>query len=147
VNEELRERIRELRVKQGMNVEKIIYLLKKEGRGLSRNTVIKVIGELGLPLWSNRKKRNITRYKRFERQKPNELWQIDVKGPFWVEEQGQHLYLITLIDDHSQFCLGAKLHPFAPKKEQIISLLEEAIEKFMNHPYVSLVPKSVTQVY
>ncbi|UJG44378.1 MAG: hypothetical protein K9W46_04160 [Candidatus Heimdallarchaeum endolithica] len=82
-----------------MNVEKIVYLLKKEGRALSQNTVVKVIGELGLPLWSNRKKRNITQYKRFERSSPNELWQIDVKRPFWVEEQGQHLYLITLIDD------------------------------------------------
>jgi len=54
-----------------MNVEKIAYLLKKEGRGLSRNTVIKVIGELGLPLWVNRKKRKRPRYKSFERQKPN----------------------------------------------------------------------------
>jgi len=41
-----------------MNVEKIIYVLKKEGRTLSRNTVIKAIGKLGLPLWSYRKKRN-----------------------------------------------------------------------------------------
>jgi len=71
-----------------MNVEKIVYLLKKEGRALSRNTVIKEIEELGLPLWSNKKKRNRTRYKSFECQKPNELWEIDVKGPFWVEEQG-----------------------------------------------------------
>jgi len=133
VNEELRERIRELRVKQGMNVEKIAYLSKKKEDHLSQNTVIKVIKELGLPLWSNRKKRNITQYKSFERSSPNELWQIDVKEPFWVEEQGQHLYLITLIDDHSRFCLGAKLHPFAPKKEQIISLLEEAVEKY-GHP-------------
>jgi len=29
VDEGLKERIRELRVKQGMNVEKIVYLLKK----------------------------------------------------------------------------------------------------------------------
>jgi len=71
VNEELRERIRELRVKQGMNVEKIVYLLKKEGRGSSRNTVMKVIRELGLLLWSNRKKESKPRYKRFEREKPN----------------------------------------------------------------------------
>jgi len=54
VDEELRERIRELRVKQIMNVGKTVYLLKKEVIALSRNTVIKVIGELGLPLWSNR---------------------------------------------------------------------------------------------
>ncbi|MHA1865155.1 MAG: hypothetical protein ACTSWZ_01490 [Candidatus Heimdallarchaeaceae archaeon] len=75
MNEELRERLRELKVKQRMNVEKkIAYLLKKEGRGLSRNTITKVIGELGFPLLSNRKKRNRTRYKRFERLSPNELW-------------------------------------------------------------------------
>ncbi|UJG43634.1 MAG: hypothetical protein K9W46_00280 [Candidatus Heimdallarchaeum endolithica] len=33
-----------------------------------------------------------------------------------------------MIDDHSRFSLGAKLHPFAPRKEQIISLLEDAIK-------------------
>ncbi|MHA1116224.1 MAG: DDE-type integrase/transposase/recombinase [Candidatus Heimdallarchaeaceae archaeon] len=53
-----------------------------------------------------------------------------MKGPFWVEEQGQHLHLIILIDDHSRFCLGAKLHPFSPKKEQIIILLENGIKKY-----------------
>ncbi|MHA1353213.1 MAG: DDE-type integrase/transposase/recombinase, partial [Candidatus Heimdallarchaeaceae archaeon] len=36
----------------------------------------------------------------------------------------------TLIDDHSRFCLGAKFHPFAPRKEQIISLLEKAIKEY-----------------
>jgi len=71
VNEELIERIRELRVKQGMNVEKIAYLLKKEGSVLSRDTAMKVISELGFPLWSNRKKKRIPRYRSFERQKPN----------------------------------------------------------------------------
>jgi len=73
VDDKQRERIRKLRLKQGMNVEKIAYLLDKEGRPLSRNTIIKVIEELGLPLWSNMKKRNKPRYKNFERPKPNEL--------------------------------------------------------------------------
>jgi len=45
----------------------------------------------------------------------------------------KHFYLITLIDDHSRFCLGAKLHHFTTRKYQIINLLEEAIEKF-GHP-------------
>jgi len=73
VDEELREKKRELRIKQGMNVEKIAYLSKKKEDHLSRNTVIKVIKELGLPLWSNRKK-NTRLYKSFERSSPNELW-------------------------------------------------------------------------
>jgi len=63
-----------LRVKQGMNVEKIVYLLKKEGRSLSRNIVIKVIEELGLPLCTNKKKRNRPQYKSFEHYTPNKLW-------------------------------------------------------------------------
>jgi len=58
VDEELKERIRELRVILGMNVENIVYLLKKEGKALSHTTVTEVIEELGLPLRSKRKKRN-----------------------------------------------------------------------------------------
>ena len=71
VDESLRKRKREVRLKQVMNVEKIAYLLKREGKALSQTTVTKVIKELGLPLWVNRKKRKRPRYKSFERQKPN----------------------------------------------------------------------------
>jgi len=40
-------------------------------RSSRQTTVTKVIKELGLPLWVNRKKRKRPRYKSFERQKPN----------------------------------------------------------------------------
>jgi len=49
-------------------------MLEKEEKALFHTTVTKVIEELDLPFWSNRKKRNRPRYMSFERSNPNELW-------------------------------------------------------------------------
>jgi transposase InsO family protein len=40
---------------------------------------------------------------RFERTRPNELWQLDFKGP--VEVQRQKAYPLTILDDHSRYLL------------------------------------------
>lgn len=40
---------------------------------------------------------------RFERDQPNELWQIDHKGP--VEVARQKIVPFTVLDDHSRYCL------------------------------------------
>ena len=45
-----------------------------------------------------------TPVQRFERAGPNELWQVDHKGPF--EVQRQKLAPFTVIDDHSRYCLA-----------------------------------------
>jgi transposase InsO family protein len=49
-----------------------------------------------------------TPFKRFERSKPNELWQMDFKGDFGMLN-GQRCYPLTILDDHSRFslCLNA----------------------------------------
>jgi transposase InsO family protein len=44
------------------------------------------------------------RYCRFERDQPNELWQMDFKGDF-VSGPGR-CYPLTVIDDHSRYALG-----------------------------------------
>jgi transposase InsO family protein len=41
---------------------------------------------------------------RFERARPNELWQIDHKGP--VEVERRKLTPFTVVDDHSRYCLS-----------------------------------------
>jgi transposase InsO family protein len=43
---------------------------------------------------------------RFERSQPNELWQMDFKGHFAMLEERCHP--LTVLDDHSRFCLGLK---------------------------------------
>ena len=45
-------------------------------------------------------------YCRFERETPNELWQMDFKGDF-VAGRGR-CYPLTVIDDHSRYALGVE---------------------------------------
>jgi transposase InsO family protein len=43
-------------------------------------------------------------YQRFERERPNELWQMDFKGPFAIGSGRCHP--LTVLDDHSRYSLG-----------------------------------------
>jgi transposase InsO family protein len=47
-------------------------------------------------------------YKRWERSRPMELWQIDVMGGVRLAD-GTQLSVVTGIDDHSRFCVVARL--------------------------------------
>jgi transposase InsO family protein len=47
-------------------------------------------------------------YRRWERARPMELWQLDVMGGVWLAS-GQELKAVTGIDDHSRFCVMAGL--------------------------------------
>jgi len=67
---------------------------------------------------------------RYERAAANELWHIDLKGPFYfVGATGlaRTCHFVALVDDHSRFLLGIRA---IPTKEAIwvLDLLEEAIE-------------------
>lgn len=42
---------------------------------------------------------------RFEREQPNELWQVDFKGEFALTDK-RWCYPLTLLDDHSRYSLG-----------------------------------------
>lgn len=43
-------------------------------------------------------------FKRFERDEPNELWQMDFKGHF--DAGGERCHPLTILDDHSRYALG-----------------------------------------
>jgi len=45
-----------------------------------------------------------TPYIRFEKKHPNEMWQADFKGHFTIKD-GTRCCPLTLLDDHSRFCL------------------------------------------
>jgi len=47
-------------------------------------------------------------WKRWERGRPNELWQMDTVGGFLLAD-GSHAKALTGVDDHSRFCVSAKL--------------------------------------
>ena len=67
---------------------------------------------------------------RYERAAANELWHIDLKGPFYLlgaTGRARTCHFVALVDDHSRFLLGIRA---VPTKEAIwiLALLEEAIE-------------------
>ena len=47
-------------------------------------------------------------YRRWERDRPMELWQLDVMGGVWLVD-GRELKILTGLDDHSRFCVMAGL--------------------------------------
>jgi transposase len=47
-------------------------------------------------------------YRRWERDRPMELWQLDVMGGVWLTD-GRELKVVTGLDDHSRFCVAAGL--------------------------------------
>jgi transposase InsO family protein len=48
---------------------------------------------------------------RYERSRPNELWHIDIKGPFFIHLGGRYLktWIVGLVDDHSRFVIGLRI--------------------------------------
>jgi Winged helix-turn helix len=50
---------------------------------------------------------------RYERTTHNELWHIDVKGPFFIRLAGRgslKTWMVGLVDDHSRFVIGLRIH-------------------------------------
>jgi transposase InsO family protein len=87
----------------------ILYWLGREGvdplpgrssiyRALVRHRLIE-------PRKRRRKKED---YIRWERSRPMELWQMDIVGGFHLRD-GAELKCLTGIDDHSRFCVSARL--------------------------------------
>ena len=54
------------------------------------------------------RRRRLKDYKRWERSRAMELWQMDVMGGVLLQD-GTELKVVTGIDDHSRFCVIAKL--------------------------------------
>ncbi len=59
-------------------------------------------------------------YKRWERSRAMELWQMDIVGGFKLKD-GTQLSVVTGIDDHSRYCVIAKLVPRATAKKHILT--------------------------
>jgi transposase InsO family protein len=65
---------------------------------------------------------------RFEREHPNELWQMDFKGYFALLSGG-YCHPLTVIDDHSRFLLGLKACP-NQTRETVQSQLTSIFQSF-----------------
>src|SRR5579883_2841407 len=62
-------------------------------------------------------------FQRFERARPNELWQMDYKGNFGTQSR-QQCYPLTVLDDHSRFNLALAAHG-----DQLTKSVQHALER------------------
>ncbi len=71
----------------------------------SRSTIYRVLVRHQL-VPARRRKRRRQDYKRWQREEPMQLWQMDITGSVFLVD-GTELKLISGIDDHSRFCVIA----------------------------------------
>jgi len=66
----------------------------------------------------------------YERSRPNELWHIDIKGPFFLRRsvrEYEKVWIVGLVDDHSRFLIGLRVLP-QPRAAPILAWLDDCVE-------------------
>ena len=99
-------------------------LKREEGLGVSAETVRRVVNDAGLGNPPPTSKPRPPQARRFERQVPNALWQIDI---FTFELKRMYrVYLVGIIDDHSRYMVGHGLFR-QQTAEAVLEVLRGAI--------------------
>lgn len=106
--------------------ERISHLLLR-GPALpaSPQAVSRVLREAGYELEEVLKRPHDQEPKRFERARPNQLWQTDL-FTFVLKRQNRRVYLVAFLDDHSRFVVGYGVHATA-STAVVIEVLRSAI--------------------
>ena len=100
-------RVVELRQELGWGAKAIRHVLEREeGIRLGRMTVHRIIERNGQIREEDRHRPATTR---FQREEPNQLWQMDFKGQFPMGE-GQ-CFPLSVLDDHSRYLIGLQALP------------------------------------
>ena len=99
--QELEDQIIGLRLAYGWGARKLQLLLANNGYSVSESTINRVLKRSGLVA-----KRAVTGQatRRFERARPNQLWQMDFKGHYRIS--GGRCCPLTILDDHSRYAIG-----------------------------------------
>jgi transposase InsO family protein len=95
-----------------------------QGLKLSRSAINEVLRKHHLNGFSREQKA----WKFFRAKKPNELWQLDIKGPFTV--QGKKHWFLVCIDDYSRYIIRAEQFEHAPSIPEIMRALQPLINKY-----------------
>lgn len=94
-----------------------------QGFKVSRTAINDILRKHRLNGYQN----TIKTWKFFRAKEPNELWQLDIKGPFIV--QGKKYWMIVCIDDYSRYLLIAECFDHCPTTNEITGLLDKLSNK------------------
>jgi transposase len=99
---------------------------RREIYPLDHHAVDALLAELGTARPSVRRERGPA----YERSRPNELWHIDIKGPFFLRRsrsEYEKVWIVGLVDDHSRFLIGLRVLPH-PRAAPILAWLTDCVE-------------------
>jgi len=82
---------------------------RHDGVPVSPGAVLRVIREAGLEVASPPVPAHGVEPKRFERARPNQLWQTDIFS-FKLKRENRQLYMVAFLDDHSRYVVGYGVH-------------------------------------
>lgn len=111
---------------KGIGAESLAAEFRHRGIfNISHQGVHNIFARYGLNHIKRLKRKPPTRY---ERSRPNELWHIDIKGPFWIKGVGK-IYTIGIIDDYSRYIVSCELR-MDQEMQTIIAELKSAMKKY-----------------
>ena len=93
----------------------------------SRSSIYRCLKRHGLIELRRRRKRR-EEYVRWERERPMQLWQMDVMGGVLLDDATE-LKVVTGIDDHSRFCVAAGLVTRATSKA-VCAVLADSLSRW-----------------
>lgn len=101
---------------------KLRVVLSREGVELPRSTIHRILLRHGLV---REEDQHVPAVQRFERKQPNELWQMDFKGPRgWPQPVGP----LSILDDHSRYLIALAANGSTQGK-LVQHQLEEAFQR------------------
>lgn len=80
-------------------------LMRCEGYGASPGAILHVLREAGYVTEEVETMPREEAVQRFERARPNQLWQSDL-FTFLLKREGRRLWMVAFVDDHSRFVVG-----------------------------------------
>jgi transposase InsO family protein len=108
----------------GLGPSQIQYQLKRnDGIRVSSRAIRRVLIENG---YERKKKAGTGELQRFEAERPNKLWQMDILD-FWINKQ--RVYVMLMLDDFSRFVVGFGMFTEATMSHAI-TVLRKAVARY-----------------
>jgi transposase InsO family protein len=92
-----------------------------------RSWIYRILVRFDLLTVTPRKKRRAD-FKRWQRDEPMQLWQMDIVGPCFLSD-GREVKVVTGVDDHSRYCVIAAVVPRATARA-VCAAFVAALQRF-----------------
>ncbi len=105
-----------------------LMLMRSDGYMASPGAILRVLKEAGYQAVEEPTRRHEPKVTRFERARPNQLWQTDL-FTFLLKRENRRVYLVGYMDDHSRYLVGWGLHA-SSSGAMVRETLEAAIANY-----------------